>query len=64
MIKNFIVTTWIITFAMLANILYIDRELQQFKPYAPDPAAFMIIWMFIVSSFMIFTVGMFTLLTT
>lgn len=64
MIKNFILTTWLITFAMLVNIVYIDHELQSLKPYAPDPAGFIISSVFMMSSFAIFTVGLFTLMTT
>ena len=63
MIKNFILTTWLLTFAMLVNIVYIEHELQPLKPYAPDTAGFMISSVFMMSSFTIFTVGMFTLLT-
>jgi hypothetical protein len=62
MIKNFILTTWIITFAMLVNIVYIEHELQPLKPYAPDTAGFMISSTFMMTSFIIFAVGMFTML--
>jgi hypothetical protein len=49
---------------MLIALMHIHGDDDMYKPLAPDSGAFMIWWMFMMSSFAIFVVGMFNLLTT
>jgi hypothetical protein len=64
MFRDFVITVWVMTLAMMVALIHIHRDDDMYKPFAPDSAAFMISWMFMMSSFAIFVVGMFTLLTT
>jgi len=64
MFRDFIITTWVLTLVMLVNVININNDIDLHRPMHPDPGAFMILWVFIMSSFAIFAVGMFTLLTT
>lgn len=64
MFRDFIVSAWFMTLTMLIAMMHIHRDDDLYKPFAPDSGAFMISWMFMMSSFAIFVVGMFTLLTT
>jgi hypothetical protein len=52
------------TLAMLITMTHIHRDDDMYKPFAPDSGAFMISWMFMMSSFAIFVVGFFHMLTT
>jgi hypothetical protein len=60
--KQVILTVWIVTFAMLANIVWLDRDRDPYACYRPDEAGFMIAMVFFLSSFSIFVVGMFNLI--
>jgi hypothetical protein len=64
MFRDFILSVWFITLMMLVALMHIHRDNDMYTSFAPDSGAFMITWMFMMSSFAIFVVGMFTLLTT
>jgi len=64
MFRDFIMYTWFMTLAMLITMTHIHRDDDMYKPFAPDSGAFMISWMFMMSSFAIFVVGFFHMLTT
>jgi hypothetical protein len=64
MFRDFVITVWFMTLAMMIALMHIHRDDDMYKPFTPDSGVFMISWMFMMSSFTIFVVGMFTLLTT
>jgi hypothetical protein len=64
MFRDFVMTVWFMTLMMMTSMLYVHRYDDMHKPFAPDSGAFMITWMFMMSSFAIFVVGFFHMLTT
>ena len=51
------------TLMMITSMVYIHRNDDMHRPFSPDSGAFMITWMFMLSSFAIFMVGFFHMMT-
>jgi len=59
--NQFVLTIWIMSFAMLIGILKTDPT---HDLHHPDTAELMIVWMFSASSIAIFAIGLIDLLTS
>jgi hypothetical protein len=63
MFRDFVMTVWFMTLMMMTSLVYIHRDDDMHRPFSPNSGAFMITWMFMMSSFAIFVVGFFHMLT-
>ena len=62
--NRFVLTVWFVTLAMLVSIINMDYTADFSVPHHPSPAGFVVMWFFITSSFAIFILGMFTMMTS
>lgn len=62
--NRFVLTVWFMTLAMLVSIINMDYTADFSLPHRPSPAGFVVMWFFTTSSFAIFILGMFTMMTS